>query len=345
MLSLLALLLSGRTLPEKAHFRHLSSLILRWNGAPLRNSVCMKLLKIFPLVALITGGLALGDGMAQGRGTSGNGGSCQGASRGGVGSSGIGRVAPRGGVGAGVGAGAGVRGSAFNLAGANQGGNGTVSGRSSQGRIFSGGPQAGNVQRALSVSGNGWDNRNHDHSRHDRNRDRDRIRGIGPTTFPQNFQNFGFDANYDTAYYRGGFRQTTSPFGIPATFVFQPTRRDQVGSFNGNDGRFNGRNDGFVVGRDATFPYFQGQVGGYRPFGTYGVNGPYTVPNGGVATAAVQSALFQRGYYRGPVDGFNGELTRSAIRNYQFQNGLPVTGQVDGYLLRSIRTSAAPWLR
>jgi hypothetical protein len=50
----------------------------------------------------------------------------------------------------------------------------------------------------------------------------------------------------------------------------------------------------------------------------------------------VQRALKRRGYYRGTIDGDVGPGTRSAIRAYQADRGLPVTGRLDGSLLRSL---------
>ena len=51
----------------------------------------------------------------------------------------------------------------------------------------------------------------------------------------------------------------------------------------------------------------------------------------------VQSALARRGYYSGPVDGVIGSGTRSAIRQFQYDNGLPVTGQIDGQLVQALK--------
>jgi peptidoglycan hydrolase-like protein with peptidoglycan-binding domain len=45
--------------------------------------------------------------------------------------------------------------------------------------------------------------------------------------------------------------------------------------------------------------------------------------------ADVQLALADRGYYRGRIDGIMGPQTRSAIRAFQRNNGLPVTGRLD----------------
>ncbi len=52
--------------------------------------------------------------------------------------------------------------------------------------------------------------------------------------------------------------------------------------------------------------------------------------------ADVQRALARRGYYYGPVDGDIGPGTSRAIRRYQYSHGLPVTGDIDRYLLRSL---------
>lgn len=44
--------------------------------------------------------------------------------------------------------------------------------------------------------------------------------------------------------------------------------------------------------------------------------------------AAVQQQLAAEGYYNGPVDGINGPMTRAAVRAYQADRGLAVTGDV-----------------
>lgn len=53
----------------------------------------------------------------------------------------------------------------------------------------------------------------------------------------------------------------------------------------------------------------------------------------------VQRALARRGYYRGGIDGDVGPGTRAAIRSYQYNRGLTVTGRIDGSLLRSLGLS------
>jgi hypothetical protein len=50
----------------------------------------------------------------------------------------------------------------------------------------------------------------------------------------------------------------------------------------------------------------------------------------------VQRALRHDGYYRGDIDGDIGAGTRGAIRQYQYDHHLEVTGRIDGALLRSL---------
>jgi membrane-bound lytic murein transglycosylase B len=54
-------------------------------------------------------------------------------------------------------------------------------------------------------------------------------------------------------------------------------------------------------------------------------------------TTGVQSALTKRGYYRGPIDGIIGAASRRAIRAFQTDQGLPVTGLIDRKLLTALQ--------
>ena len=58
----------------------------------------------------------------------------------------------------------------------------------------------------------------------------------------------------------------------------------------------------------------------------------------------VQYELRLRGYYRGPLDGLDGPLTRSAIRQYQEDAGLAVTGAIDRGLVADLQ-QADPAIR
>jgi hypothetical protein len=53
--------------------------------------------------------------------------------------------------------------------------------------------------------------------------------------------------------------------------------------------------------------------------------------------ADVQAALQRRGYYHGAIDGVIGAGSRAAIRAYQHDRGLAVTGRIDAALVHSLR--------
>ena len=59
-------------------------------------------------------------------------------------------------------------------------------------------------------------------------------------------------------------------------------------------------------------------------------------PSGSPLVAQVQEKLRGYGYYRGGVDGLAGAGTRSAIRAYQVDRGIQVTGRVDEELLSDL---------
>lgn len=56
----------------------------------------------------------------------------------------------------------------------------------------------------------------------------------------------------------------------------------------------------------------------------------------------VQFALFDKGYYEGAIDGVMGPGTRSAIRTYRINKGLPLpaTETLDTQLLNSLNVLA-----
>ena len=54
-----------------------------------------------------------------------------------------------------------------------------------------------------------------------------------------------------------------------------------------------------------------------------------------IATS-VQDQLARQGYNPGPVDGVVGPQTRDAITDFQYAHKLPVTGTIDGPLLRAL---------
>ena len=78
----------------------------------------------------------------------------------------------------------------------------------------------------------------------------------------------------------------------------------------------------------------------YAPYGYYGPRPVYRAERyydeDAPLGSDVQRALKRRGYYNGPIDGDIGPGSRAAIREYQADHGLRVTGRVDGSLIRSL---------
>ena len=58
-------------------------------------------------------------------------------------------------------------------------------------------------------------------------------------------------------------------------------------------------------------------------------------PRGG-SPVAVQRQLAARGYYQGAIDGIFGPGSRAALRAFQADNGLAVTGEINGPSLRAL---------
>jgi N-acetylmuramoyl-L-alanine amidase len=79
---------------------------------------------------------------------------------------------------------------------------------------------------------------------------------------------------------------------------------------------------------------------GYDPyFTTYTYDAPiyaYDDQDPGRIIASVQRKLQRLGYYRGYLDGTYGPMTRRALLNYQRDNGLRVTGEIDQDTLASL---------
>jgi hypothetical protein len=80
------------------------------------------------------------------------------------------------------------------------------------------------------------------------------------------------------------------------------------------------------------YPYYSDDVVGYdtysAPVQTYAATDSLV--------SEVQEMLANAGYNPGPIDGVLGGQTRAAIRDYQADHGLPITGQLDSPLLREM---------
>jgi hypothetical protein len=84
-------------------------------------------------------------------------------------------------------------------------------------------------------------------------------------------------------------------------------------------------------------PYYGPSVAfSYAPDSAPVYRGARVDDHAGDLTVEVQRALGQGGYYRGELDGDIGPGTRGAIRQYQYDHHLEVTGRIDRTLLHSL---------
>lgn len=173
------------------------------------------------------------------------------------------------------------------------------------------------------------------------------------------------------------FIQRTFLLGLVAAgaFAFSPVVNAHSRGGGGGGGHFGGHSGGFSHGggfnRGGSFSHTGGfHHGGfhhghhfigfypfYDPF-YYGYGYPYGYGYAGYnryysrpvydrraydagnysAGVDVQMALADRGYYRGRIDGVIGAGTRSALRAFQRDSGLPTTGRIDARLLGALRS-------
>ncbi len=79
---------------------------------------------------------------------------------------------------------------------------------------------------------------------------------------------------------------------------------------------------------------------GYSPsYSSYAYDAPmyaYNDRDPSQIIATVQRELGQRGFYRGSLDGAYGPMTRRALLNFQGENGLPRSGQIDQNTLSAL---------
>jgi hypothetical protein len=148
-------------------------------------------------------------------------------------------------------------------------------------------------------------------------------------------------------------RRGTVPVANNRSFRNDPSRRGDWKHGHGtawhrddndNDKNHHHRHNRVSLG---FFPYWY-PSGGYYSYGypdySYDYYDDYYPDNGyysGQSDSAgiqvlVQEALARRGYYAGQVDGVIGPETRSAIREFQRDNGLPETGRITPKLLRAL---------
>jgi hypothetical protein len=81
-----------------------------------------------------------------------------------------------------------------------------------------------------------------------------------------------------------------------------------------------------------SYPYYN-----YNAYLGVDNSGDYRRSAAGDVTSVVQSELSKRGYYQGPIDGVLGAGSRRAIRSFQTDQRLPITGSIDRKLLSALR--------
>ena len=83
---------------------------------------------------------------------------------------------------------------------------------------------------------------------------------------------------------------------------------------------------------DYVYPYYN-----YDAYQGVDNSWDYRTSRSGDVRSAVQSALTKRGYYRGPINGVIGASSRRAIRAFQANQELPVTGLIDRKLINALQ--------
>lgn len=103
-------------------------------------------------------------------------------------------------------------------------------------------------------------------------------------------------------------------------------------------------NNAWVIIDPWFYPWAYGYGYGY-PYGAYSYydggyydDGAQSEYDGDVdsTVSQVQAALARKGYYRGAIDGSVGPATRSALRRYQQNQGLDVTGRIDRSVIEAL---------
>ena len=119
---------------------------------------------------------------------------------------------------------------------------------------------------------------------------------------------------------------------------------DRNRDHNWNGHRCHWRNNCWVVidPWPLWYPWGYGYYGPYsyyEPAYSENVYEPadYAQDDYGNAIGDVQSVLAQKGYYHGQIDGRMGPATRSAVRQYQRNHGLQVTGNIDQGIIDALR--------
>jgi len=80
------------------------------------------------------------------------------------------------------------------------------------------------------------------------------------------------------------------------------------------------------------YGYYGDDYGGPAPYLDY----TYSTPDSGSLVMSAQDRLIRLGYSPGPVDGVFGAQTRDALADFQNDNNLPVSGDLDTATVRAL---------
>ena len=127
---------------------------------------------------------------------------------------------------------------------------------------------------------------------------------------------------------------------------FAEARQHHNGCRDGHHGRnwWHNRCDAIIIVGGGYWGWYDGwwyPAWGYDSYySNYDYDGPVYGYDGlapDEAIALVQSELQRLGYYQGSIDGILGRVTQDALRRYQRDRGLPVTGAIDPETVRALR--------
>ena len=147
------------------------------------------------------------------------------------------------------------------------------------------------------------------------------------------FGRYGYRSRYRYGYYRDRFNRYRDGYGDGAAYYNYAPPYDDAGPYG------SGYFDPYLYPGDYnSYPYAP-DYGGQTVAPEYGSEAPDAAPpvrTGAELVIAVQNKLGRQAYYDGPLDGVINEGTRRAIREYQKDHGMPVTGLISPDLLSSM---------
>lgn len=187
--------------------------------------------------------------------------------------------------------------------------------------------------------------RNRDYSVSGRRRSVDRTTALNPRAYSASRQRVS--ANRRSELRSQGFNNNQ---GRVHARYSRNWNRNRDYQWRGNRCRW--RNNSWVI----VGPWFYPWGYGYYPYGAYSYydsgyyddgyasseysqepsRAEYDSGAADFSVSGVQSALAREGYYDGPIDGSLGPATRNALRRYQRDRGLSVTGRIDRSVVQAL---------